>query len=164
MRHLIRSSTIATSLFLAALTPAVAQQSAPPPAPAPGTPGTYVLGGELAGQLKASIAQPADPAVAEIAANNQYQIHEVHRGKSGPPAIHHGWTEMHFILEGSGTLVTGGKIVSSPTGNIIEGGVSHEVKKGDAIVIPSETPHWYSKVDGNVKYLEVRFVAPTEPK
>ena len=164
MRHLLRCSTIATSLFLTALTPAVAQQSAPPPAPAPGTSGTYVLGGELAKQLKASIAQPADPAVAEIAANNQYQIHEVHRGKVGPAAVHHGWTELHFILEGSGTLVTGGKIASSPTGNIIEGGVSREVKKGDAIVIPSETPHWYSKVDGNVKYLEVRFVAPTDPK
>jgi quercetin dioxygenase-like cupin family protein len=31
------------------------------------------------------------------------------------------------------------------------------VAKGDVVVIPAGTPHWYKDVDGSVTYLEVRF-------
>jgi quercetin dioxygenase-like cupin family protein len=35
------------------------------------------------------------------------------------------------------------------------------VQKGDAVIIPPETPHWYTKVDrGGLTYLEVRFATP----
>jgi hypothetical protein len=39
----------------------------------------------------------------------------------------------------------------------IEGGQSRRVTKGDVIVIPARTPHWYKEVEGSVTYLEVRF-------
>jgi mannose-6-phosphate isomerase-like protein (cupin superfamily) len=101
--------------------------------------------------------------VAAIGVTSQYAIHEVHRGKSsGPPAIHHGWTELHFILSGGGTLITGGRIEvqpGKPRGAIV-GGKSQRVHQGDAVIIPPETPHWYSKVDsGGLTYLEVRFAS-----
>jgi quercetin dioxygenase-like cupin family protein len=35
------------------------------------------------------------------------------------------------------------------------------VTRGDVIIIPANTPHWYRQVDGAVTYLEVRFVAPS---
>jgi mannose-6-phosphate isomerase-like protein (cupin superfamily) len=65
---------------------------------------------------------------------------------------------VHLILEGSGTLITGGKMIPGANGNTIEGGVSHVVKKGDVFIIPANTPHMYSQVDGSVTYFETRFV------
>jgi quercetin dioxygenase-like cupin family protein len=35
--------------------------------------------------------------------------------------------------------------------------VTRKVTKGDAILIPENTPHWYSEIDGAIAYLEVRF-------
>ena len=71
-------------------------------------------------------------------------------------------------MEGSGTIVTGGTIVrpaaDAPQGTQarIEGGVTRKVVKGDAILIPENTPHWYSEIDGAIAYLEVRFSVPTK--
>jgi mannose-6-phosphate isomerase-like protein (cupin superfamily) len=75
-------------------------------------------------------------------------------------------TEVYIILEGGGTLVTGGKIVgtvkqptgrgSGPRGERIEGGVSRHVGPGDTIIIPGRTPHWWSSLDGDIRYMIVR--------
>jgi mannose-6-phosphate isomerase-like protein (cupin superfamily) len=144
-----------TPLFL----PAAAQSPVPPPVSTPGTPGIHVSGQTLVEQMKASIAGSADPALAEVGVTDQYAIHEVHRQKAGPAAIHPGWTEVYLILEGGGVLVTGGKIAARTGGsNTIEGGVNHTLKKGDVFIIPANTPHMYKQVDGSVSYLEVRFV------
>jgi quercetin dioxygenase-like cupin family protein len=61
--------------------------------------------------------------------------------------------------------VTGGKIVTLPggAGSAIEGGVSRKVGKGDAIIVPPDTPHWYKQIDGSLMSIEVRFVAPVAP-
>ena len=141
----------------AGLQPADAQQAAPAVA-VPGTPGVAVAGSELAEQLHAATAKAADPAVAEVNVTDQYAIHEVRRLKAGPAAIHPGWSEVHLILEGGATLITGGKMVTGAGGNTIEGGVSHTLKKGDVFIIPANTPHMYSKVDGSVTYFETRFI------
>ena len=78
-------------------------------------------------------------------------------------------TEVYYMLQGSGTLVTGGKIVNelstgtSPnTGSLnfggpsIEGGVTRHAAVGDVIVIPPNTPHWWSSLDSDVRYLIIR--------
>ena len=41
--------------------------------------------------------------------------------------------------------------------HLTENGVIRHVAKGDVVVIPAGTPHWYKDVDGSVTYLEVRF-------
>ncbi|HEX7793528.1 MAG TPA: cupin domain-containing protein, partial [Vicinamibacterales bacterium] len=75
---------------------------------------------------------------------------------------HPDYHESHYIIEGGGLLVTGGRLLER-AGQIttIEGGTSRRVKKGDLVVIPKNTPHWYSEIDGNLLYLENRFKAPT---
>ncbi|HEX3842969.1 MAG TPA: hypothetical protein VHV80_01300 [Steroidobacteraceae bacterium] len=156
----VRVPLLAVSL-LAMLAPAGAQQVSAPPTP--DSPALHTSSAALAGALRAAIARHDDPAVAAIGVTRQYAIHEVHRGKSsGPPAIHHGWTELHFILSGGGTLITGGRIEvqpGKPRGAIV-GGKSQRVHQGDAVIIPPDTPHWYSKVDsGGLTYLEVRFAS-----
>jgi hypothetical protein len=56
----------------------------------------------------------------------------------------------------------GGTVVKSSSGAVVEGGVSRHVTKGDVIVVPADTPHWYKDVEGSVTYLEVRFVVPSK--
>ena len=78
-------------------------------------------------------------------------------------------TEIYYMLEGSATLVTGGKLVNdrsagvSPNtgkpnrrGSAIEGGVSRHVVPGDIIIIPGRLPHWWSTLDTDIKYLIYR--------
>jgi mannose-6-phosphate isomerase-like protein (cupin superfamily) len=74
-------------------------------------------------------------------------------------------TEIYYILAGSGTLVTGGTLpdphplagssntLASPR---IDGGVSRTVTTGDVVIIPGNTPHWFSSQDGDLKYLIFR--------
>jgi mannose-6-phosphate isomerase-like protein (cupin superfamily) len=162
MPRLNSNLTVAASLFLGALLPAAAEQSTPPPAPAPGSPAIYVSGAQLTEKLRAAIALSSDPALSPIGVSDQYFINEVHRSNGGPPAVHVGWTELHLILQGSAIFVTGGKIVTLPggAGSAIEGGVSRKVGSGDAIIVPPNTPHWYKQIDGSLTSIEVRFVAP----
>jgi mannose-6-phosphate isomerase-like protein (cupin superfamily) len=162
MANLTTTLTVSTLTLMACLLlPAAAQHTAPPPAPTPGSTGIFIAGQQLADQLKAAMASGTDPAVAEVGVSDQYAIHEVHRSKPAPAAVHMGWTEVHLILDGAGTLVTGGKMTNAPGGgNTIEGGVSHPLKKGDVFIIPANTPHMYQQVDGTLSYFEMRFIAP----
>jgi mannose-6-phosphate isomerase-like protein (cupin superfamily) len=82
-------------------------------------------------------------------------------------------TEIYHIIEGSGTLVTGGELVNpkrrgadepvvkelngpSIGGTALRGGESRKVAPGDVVVIPAGVGHWFSSVDGTIKYLIVR--------
>ena len=86
--------------------------------------------------------------------------------------IHSEVTEVYTILDGSGTLVTGGRLidpqprentarrrmVSGPgwTGAGMEGGVTRQVAEGDVIIIPAGTPHYFSDVPESITYTIVR--------
>ncbi len=74
-------------------------------------------------------------------------------------------TEIYYILDGNATLVTGGTLpdphplrAGSTTfqSTRIEGGVSRHVSRGDVIIIPGRTPHWFSSQDGDLRYLIFR--------
>ena len=71
-------------------------------------------------------------------------------------------SETYVMLEGAATLVTGGTIPSSRVergsvrGDSIDGGVSRRVTKGDVIVIPGRTPHWFSNLETDLRYMIIR--------
>ena len=73
-------------------------------------------------------------------------------------------TEVYHMLDGAGTLVTGGTLVDPrrdpPSTNVrgsrIEGGVSRRVAKGDVVIIPGRLPHWWSNLEGDITYLIIR--------
>jgi len=130
--------SLALSLLLLASQVVAAQAPAPvatlaplPPAPAPGSPGTYKSGAELASVLKAAIARGQDVPAAAIASNDQYRVNIVHRTRPGAALAHAGNSELHYIIEGTGTLVTGGRIVTPAGGNAasatIDGGETRRV-------------------------------------
>jgi len=154
-----------TLLFAAFMQAATAAQAPPaPPAPAPGSPGTFKAGAELEAAIKKAAATTPDMATAAVSNTDQYRINIVHRGKAAGAIAHPGNTELHYIIDGAATIVTGGTIVRPAGGGngaaTIQNGESRHMVKGDVIIVPPNTPHWYKDVEGTVTYLEVRFVAP----
>ncbi len=72
-------------------------------------------------------------------------------------SVHETEAELFYVVEGGGTMVTGGKLTGESrtnpqnlTGTGIDGGTSRHVAKGDVIMVPEGTPHWFSKVDGTL--------------
>ena len=155
--------------MLVAVPMAVAAQNAPvqqpaPKAPAPGSPAIYKANADLQAVLAKAMAGTTEMVTSPVANTDQYRVNIVHRQKPAGAIAHPGNTELHYIVEGSGTVVTGGRIIrapGAPAGSAtIEGGETRKVSKGDVIIVPEGSPHWYSQVDGRITYLEVRFVAP----
>jgi mannose-6-phosphate isomerase-like protein (cupin superfamily) len=99
----------------------------------------------------------------------------VHRpaGARGGSAAHDLVTEVYHVLEGAGTLVTGGRMLGAQrreagagvvveingpgySGSAIEGGVSRRIERGDVVIIPAGTPHWWTEVEEALTYTVVR--------
>ncbi len=81
---------------------------------------------------------------------------------SGEIERHAGHSHIFFILEGAGTLVTGGTIVNPRelrqgelTGTDIAGGTLHRLAPGDVITVPAGVPHWWKDVPKEVRYFAV---------
>jgi mannose-6-phosphate isomerase-like protein (cupin superfamily) len=143
----------------------VAGDQAQAPAPATrGAPVTFLSNTELTAAIKKAAAGTPNMATAAIKNTDQYRINVVQRGQAAGAIAHAVGTELHHIIEGSGTLVTGGTIVRPAGGGsaTIQGGETRRVGKGDVVLIPENTPHWYSQIDGTITYLEVRFNVPTK--
>ena len=138
-----------------------AQAPAPPSAPA-----TYLSEAELTAALKAAAPAAPDMHTAPVKNADHYRINVVRRTKAQGAIAHPDGTEVHHIIEGAATLVTGGTIVRPANAGgrggtaTIEGGQSRRVAKGDVILIPAGTPHWYKDLEGTITYLEVRFDLP----
>jgi mannose-6-phosphate isomerase-like protein (cupin superfamily) len=94
----------------------------------------------------------------------------LHRVKPEASALIHDYvTETYYIVSGSGTFVSGGRLGDakptdltrvnagmSQTGTRI-GGEAQKVKPGDIIIVPAGTPHSFSELDGPISYLVYRF-------
>jgi glc operon protein GlcG len=93
-----------------------------------------------------------------------YKIHASRRESvPGLAEIHTRDTDIIYVLEGSATLVTGGRAVEAkPTGpeelrgSAIEGGETREIVPGDVVVVPNGTPHWFKQVTGPLLYYVVK--------
>ncbi len=81
--------------------------------------------------------------------------------------------EVYYIIDGSGSLMTGVDLVnkkrrSADAENVrmlngpgngaasIRNGTTHQLKAGDVIVIPAGTGHVFTKIDDHITYLMVR--------
>jgi Cupin len=72
-------------------------------------------------------------------------------------------TDVSYMLEGSTMFVTGGTMVGGKTtapdeirGSNVQGGETRTLTKGDVIVVPNGTPHWFKAVSGPVLYYVVK--------
>ncbi|HEY1332992.1 MAG TPA: heme-binding protein [Myxococcaceae bacterium] len=92
-----------------------------------------------------------------------YQVHASRRDAPGKVEVHQLDTDVFYVLEGTATLVTGGKVPDlAPTaphelrGSRIEGGEVRSIGPGDVVVVPSGTPHWFRDVKAPVLYFAVK--------
>jgi len=90
-----------------------------------------------------------------------------HRTEAGMVEVHDKETDTFYVLDGGATFVTGGKMiggkVSRPNqwlGTSIEGGQTHQLKKGDFISVPAGVPHWFKEVPASINYYVVKSVKP----
>ena len=74
-----------------------------------------------------------------------------------PAAVHETEAEIFYVIDGSATMVTGGKLTGEKrlnpenlNGTGIENGTSRQIGKGDYIIVPEGVPHWFSKLDGTL--------------
>jgi mannose-6-phosphate isomerase-like protein (cupin superfamily) len=89
-----------------------------------------------------------------------YNANLEYRALVGGAAAHDHDAELFYVIEGAGTLVTGGTLVTQTrpnpdnrNGTSIEGGTSRHVVKGDFVLVPENTPHWFSTIEGGALVL-----------
>jgi mannose-6-phosphate isomerase-like protein (cupin superfamily) len=142
---------------------AVAQQ---PPA---SEPKTYSSAADVAALLaQARAARKDQPIVSErILQLAPYNANLEYRASVGPAAVHETEAEFFYVIEGSATMITGGKLVNEKrtdaanlNGTAIEGGTSRAVGKGDFIVVPEKTPHWFSAINGTIVLMSLHVPRP----
>lgn len=92
-----------------------------------------------------------------------YKVDASHRDESGMVEIHTRDTDIIYMLEGAATLVTGGTTIDAKTiepeeirARESKGGDSRVITKGDVVVIPNGTPHWFKEVKGPINYYVVK--------
>jgi mannose-6-phosphate isomerase-like protein (cupin superfamily) len=138
-----------------------AQQPAAPPAPK-----LFVPAADVSAMItkartdrkpdQANFAQPLLQ-LAPITANLEYRV-------TAPQAaaVHEKDAEVFYVVDGAATMVTGGKLKDERRANAdnlngtgIEGGASRRVAKGDFILVPENTPHWFTDIDGSVTLMSL---------
>src|SRR5438046_434282 len=86
-----------------------------------------------------------------------YNVNMEHRVMGQAAAVHEKEAEFFYVIEGAGTMVTGGKLVEEKrtneanlSGTSIQGGVTKRISKGDWIMVPEGVPHQIPAVEGAV--------------
>lgn len=93
----------------------------------------------------------------------RYTVHASHRDKAGVAELHELDADVIYMLEGSATFVTGGTMVDAKTtapnevrGTEIKDGQTHTITKGDVIIVPAGTPHWFKEISGPINYYVIK--------
>ena len=82
-----------------------------------------------------------------------YSVNLEYRMKAvdGTAAVHETEAEVFYVLDGSATLTTGGKLRAEKRSNAanlggtgIDGGTSRRIAKGDFFLVPENTPHQFT--------------------
>jgi|SRR5262249_30124424 len=99
-----------------------------------------------------------------------YKAQLEYRPAKAPAALHEKDAELFVVLQGTGDIITGGKLVNEKrvnaanlTGSDIADGQTHHVVKGDVLIVPNNTPHQVIPTGGApivVMTMHVPFPAP----
>jgi glc operon protein GlcG len=95
--------------------------------------------------------------------NRNYMVNTSRRDKAGQAEIHTLDTDIIYVVEGAATFVTGGTAVETKEiepneirGSRIDGGEARQLSKGDVIIVPNNTPHWFKEVGGTFLYYTIK--------
>src|SRR5262245_22943426 len=159
----MRASLVATILVVAAAA-AVAQQRG---SQAPAAPKLSASSADVTAMIAKAKAErkPDQPnfvqpivQLAPYNANLEYRA----AGVNAPASVHEREAEMFYVVAGSGTLVTGGTLreekrtnAENLTGSGVEGGTSRKLSKGDFVMVPEKTAHWFTQIDGTLVLMSI---------
>ena len=136
-------------------TPAVSGTTGTSPSP---DPITYLTGDKVGAAFAKGM-----PLV-ETAA---YKVHASRRDRDGQAEIHTRDTDIVYVLDGTATLITGGRALNVKAtaedelrGDAIGGGDTRTVAKGDVVVVPNGVPHLFKDIKGPFLYYVVKVTAP----
>jgi len=90
------------------------------------------------------------------------------RAKSGGAEVHANWDDYFFVIDGAGTVMTGGTAVDAKVGEDgetrgtrVEGGTPTPMRKGDVIHISAKVPHQVVLAPGEtVSYYVIKVAVP----
>ena len=143
-------------------------------------PGTHIPASEMDAYTKKAIEERlVDQRVRAVdIGKSNIGIGLVYRGKLEAPtansvAEHDQVSEVYYIMDGTATLVLGPDIINRDrrpatertvverngpgnNGTDIKSGVTYQLKKGDVVIIPAGTGHWFTKIDDHINYMMVR--------
>jgi mannose-6-phosphate isomerase-like protein (cupin superfamily) len=116
------------------------------PAPTDTTNATQITAAELnAGLAKLGYDRPNSTvrvfSIAPYTANIEHRTNQPQNA-----SVHPDEAELFYVVDGSGTMVTGGKLAAD--NKSVEGGTPHKLNKGDFLIVPKGVPHWFSQIDG----------------
>jgi mannose-6-phosphate isomerase-like protein (cupin superfamily) len=90
-----------------------------------------------------------------------------YRPVEGAVAVHEKEAELVYVIDGSGTLTTGGKVVGEKrtndanlSGTSIDGGKAQTINKGDFAIIPEGTPHQFKPASGALVLMTMHVPRP----
>jgi quercetin dioxygenase-like cupin family protein len=102
-----------------------------------------------------------------IAHGDDYTVSGARRAMAGQVEVHEKETDIFYVTDGEATFVTGGTMIGGKLtkpgqwlGTEIQGGETHHLTKGDVVVIPAGTPHWFKEVPKSMSYLLVKAIKP----
>lgn len=174
VRNLIKAFV---ALAVLAPLPVLGQTAPPPAAPLK----TFISSGEVAALIaraKAMRTKGQALVVQRIKGATPYVALLEYREAATPPIVHENDSELFYVVQGSGTMMLGGKLIdearvnlvlsatgepvadetdkpkqaSSPnlTGTGAEGGNIFPISKGEFIIVPPHTVHWFNSVNGTL--------------
>jgi mannose-6-phosphate isomerase-like protein (cupin superfamily) len=143
---------------------------------------TDITNAEIEATVKKTATAPvSDQQLRVLSINGEYNVGVgvVHRAKTAGRDIgggieHSQITEIYHVISGNGTLMTDGTIENpkdqapdspvvttlngpSSGGGKIIGGKSRKLGPGDVVIIPPNTPHWWTEITTDqIVYLVVR--------
>jgi mannose-6-phosphate isomerase-like protein (cupin superfamily) len=160
--------TILTLLMTAAIARQLTAQNPPPP------PKLFASAADVTAMIAKAKAErkPDQPNfIQPIVGLAPYTANLEHRvaGIPAPASVHEREAEMFYVVEGSGTLVTGGKLkdekrtnAENLTGSGVDGGTPRKIARGDWVMVPEKTPHWFQQIDGTIVLMSIHLPhAPT---
>jgi mannose-6-phosphate isomerase-like protein (cupin superfamily) len=167
-----RAVLVLAAVLSSSLTPRVLTQSPAPPASA-----TDITRAQFATVLKSMNPDGVSDQQLKVVDIGRYNVAVgvLHRsGKARQGAIAHSQvTEIYYVIAGSGTFVTGGRMTNaaeapadgstvkvlvgpSTTGTGVTGGQSRQIGPGDVIIVPPGVAHWFSAIEQDLDYLVFR--------
>jgi len=96
-----------------------------------------------------------------------YNANLEYRPVQGAVAVHEKEAELVYVIDGAGTLTTGGTVMGEKrtnaanlSGTAIDGGSVQKINKGDFSIIPEGTPHQFKPEGGALVLMTLHVARP----